>query len=65
MPSSQGNTAVFKEGLRAYALRQASIHQRLFDTFTQQWHDVPAFIALTDRGFVDEEEVANTVEYTQ
>lgn len=65
MPSSQGNTAAFKEGLRAYALRQASIRQRLFDTFAQQWHDVPAFIALTDRGFADEEEVANTVEYTQ
>ena len=65
MRSSQGNTAAFKEGLRAYALCQASIHQQLFDTFVQQWHDVPAFIALTDQGFADEEEVANTVEYTQ
>jgi hypothetical protein len=33
--------------------------------FAQQWHDVPAFIALTDHGFADEEEVANAVEYTQ
>ena len=36
MPLSQGNTAAFKEGLRVYALHQASICQRLFNTFAQQ-----------------------------
>jgi hypothetical protein len=49
---------VFEEGLRGYALRQASVRQHLFTAFAQQWHDVPAFIALTDRGLVDEEIVA-------
>ena len=52
--SSQRKTAGLEEGLRAYALRQASVRQRLFRTFAQQWHDVPAFIALTDRGLADE-----------
>jgi hypothetical protein len=46
--------AVLEEGLRAYALRQASVRQHLFDTFGQQWHDVPAFIEITNRGLVDE-----------
>ena len=50
--------AAFEEGLRAYALRQASVRQRLFDAFSQQWHDVPAFLAFTDWGFTDEEEEA-------
>lgn len=58
---SQGKTAAFEEGLRAYALRQASIHQCLFDTFTQQWHDIPAFITLTEWGFTDEEVVDNSL----
>jgi hypothetical protein len=31
---SHGETAAF-ENLRAYALRQASVRQRLFDTFAQ------------------------------
>lgn len=52
---SQGKRAGLEEGLRAYTLRQASVRQRLFRTFAQQWHDVPAFIALTDRGLADEE----------
>ena len=47
-------TAAFEEGLRAYALHQASVHQRLFNTFAQQWHDVPVFIAITDCGLMDE-----------
>jgi len=57
-PSLSHRKTAFEEGSRAYALRQASIRQCLFDTFTQQWHDVPAFIALTERGF-DEELVDN------
>jgi hypothetical protein len=51
---AQGKTAAFEEGLRAYALRQASVRQRLFNTFAQQWHDVPAFIASIDRELADE-----------
>jgi len=58
---SHGKKTAFEEGLRAYALRQASIRQRLFDTFAQQWHDVPAFITLTERGFADEEVVDNPI----
>lgn len=45
---TQGGTSAFEEGLRAYALRQAAVRQRLFNTFAQQWHDVPTFLALTD-----------------
>ena len=52
--SSPENKGPLEEGLRAYALRQAAVRQRLFDTFAQQWHDVPAFIALADRGFADD-----------
>jgi len=48
-------TVGLEEDLRAYALRQASVRQRLFSTFAQNWHDVPAFIALTDWGIADEE----------
>ena len=48
----------FEEGLRGYTLRQASVRQRLFTEFAQQWHDVPTFIALTDWGLADEEIVA-------
>jgi hypothetical protein len=59
-PSLSHGKTIFEEGLRAYALRQASIRQHLFDTFAQQWHNVPAFIALTDRGF-DEEVVDNPI----
>jgi hypothetical protein len=55
LATPRGTTAAFEEGLRAYALRQASIRQRLFDTFAQQWHDVPKFIRLIDREFADEE----------
>jgi len=51
---SRGKTTGLEEGLRAYALRQASVRQRLFSTFAQQWHDVPAFIVLTDWGLADE-----------
>ena len=50
-----GKTAVFAEGLKAYALRQASVRQRLFNTFAQQWHDVPTFVAIADRGLADDE----------
>ena len=58
---SRGKTAAFEEGLRAYVLRQASIRQRLFNTFAQQWYDVPAFLTFTDREFADEEVVDNIV----
>ena len=44
--------------MRAYALRQASVRQRLFETFEQQWHDVAAFIRLTDQALADEEKEA-------
>lgn len=54
--SSPENKGPLEEGLRAYALRQASVRQRLFDTFAQQWNDVPAFIALADRGLADDME---------
>jgi len=57
-PSLSHRKTAFEDGSRVYALHQASICQRLFDTFAQQWHDVPAFIALTERGF-DEELVDN------
>jgi len=44
-----------------YTRAQASIRQRLFDTFAQQWHNVPAFITLTEQGFADEEVVDNPI----
>jgi len=47
--------ARLEEGLRAYALRQASVRQRLFDTFGQQWHDIPAFIEISNQGLADDE----------
>jgi len=54
-PASLGKMAALEEGLKAYALRQASIRQRLFETFSQQWHDVPVFIEMTDRGLASDE----------
>jgi len=51
---------LFSEGLKAYALRQASVRQRLFNTFAQQWHDVPTFVAIADRGLADEELMVDT-----
>ena len=50
-----GKTAVFAEGLKAYALCQASVRQHLFNMFAQQWHDVPTFVAIADRGLADDE----------
>jgi len=47
LSSLEGTTAL-AEGTRAYALEQASTRQRLFETFSQQWRDVPAFIKITD-----------------
>ena len=59
MPSPDpGTTAAFEEGLLAYTLCQGSVCQRLLGTFARQWHDVPAFIVLTDRELTDEETVA-------
>jgi len=55
---SQVQKAALEEGMRAYALRQASVRHRLFETFEQQWHDVAAFIGLTDQALVDEEKEA-------
>ena len=52
---SRGKTAGLEEDLQVYALRQASIRQCLFSTFAQQWHGVPAFTVLTDRGLTNEE----------
>lgn len=56
---SRGKTTAFEEGLRARALHQASVCQRLFNAFAQQWHDVPAFVAIADRGLADEEVVVD------
>lgn len=41
--------------MRAYALEQASVCQRLFDTFSQQWRDVPMFIKITDEALALDE----------
>ena len=49
-----GKTAVFAEGLKAYALCQASVRQRLFNTFMQQWHDVPTFVTIANHGLADD-----------
>jgi hypothetical protein len=51
---------LFSEGLKAYALRQASVRQHLFNTFVQQWHDVPTFVAIADCGLADEEVMVDT-----
>jgi len=61
--ASSENNGPLEEGLRAYALRQASVRQRLFATFTKQWHDVPAFIDIADRGLASGEE-EDTVVYS-
>jgi len=37
-----------EEGLRAYALRQASVRQRLFDPFAKQWNDVLDLVVETN-----------------
>jgi len=59
MPSpNPGTTAAFEEGLLVYTLSQGSVRQRLLNTFAHQWHDMPAFIVLTDREPADEETVA-------
>jgi len=55
-PIYLGNTTELEEGLRAYALRQASVRQQLFEAFSQQWHDVPAFIKITDEGLENDEQ---------
>ena len=54
-----GKTAAFAEGLKVYALCQASVCPHLFNTFTQQWHDIPTFIAIADHGLADEEVVVD------
>lgn len=56
-----GKTAAFEGGPRAHALRQASVRHRLFSMFAQQWHDVPAFVAMADRGLAEEEAIDNTM----
>ena len=61
--TSPENKGPLEEGLRAYALRQAYVRQRLFTTFAKQWHDVPAFIEMADRGLAggeEEEEAVNS-----
>ena len=52
---AQVKTAAFEEGLRAYALHQASICYHLFSMFVQQWHGVPAFIAMANQGLAEKE----------
>jgi hypothetical protein len=54
--TSPENKGPLEEGLRAYALRQASVRQRLFATFAKQWHGVPAFIEMADRRIAGGEE---------
>src|SRR6266567_3257583 len=53
-PATLGVQAAFEEGLKAYALRQASVRERLLTAFSQQWHDVPAFINMTDRALAND-----------
>jgi len=55
-PSSLGRTAALAEGMKAYTLEQASIRQCLFDSFSQQWRDVPTFIKITDQVLAPDEE---------
>ena len=62
--ASSENNGPLEEGLRAYALRQASVvRQRLFATFAKQWHDIPAFIDIADRELASGEE-EDTVAYS-
>jgi hypothetical protein len=56
--------AALEEGLRAYALRQAAVRQRLLEMFTKQWHDVPAFIAITDQALADDGREGEVVDVT-
>jgi hypothetical protein len=51
-----------EEGLRAYAQRQASVRQCLFETFAKQWHDVPAFVAIADRDLANENAEVDVLE---
>jgi len=48
------NKVALEEGLRAYTLRQASVRERLFKTFGQQWNDVAAFVSIADRELTDD-----------
>ena len=59
--ASLENKGPLEEGMRAYALCQASVRQRLFVTFAKQWHDVPAFIDIADRGLASGEEEETVV----
>jgi hypothetical protein len=56
-----GKTAAFEEGPRAYALHQASVRHCLFSMLAQRWHDVPAFVAMADRGLAEEVAIDNTM----
>jgi len=60
--TSPENKGPLEEGLRAYALRQASIRRRLFASFAKQWHDVLAFIEMADRGLAGGEEEVDRVD---
>ena len=62
--TSPENKEPLEEGLRAYALRQASVRRRLFETFAKQWHDIPAFVEMADQGLAggkEEGEVVNSM----
>jgi len=61
MSATPGVQVEFEEGLKAYALRQASVHERLFRAVSQQRHDVPAFIEIADRGLADGGEEVDSV----
>jgi hypothetical protein len=60
--TSPEHRRLLEEGLRAYTLRQAAVRQHLFATFAKQWHDVPVFIAMADRGFVNGEAEGEAVD---
>jgi len=61
--NSPENKGLLEQGLRAYyALRQASIRQRLFAAFAKQWHDVLAFIEMADQELAGGEEEVDIVD---
>jgi len=60
--TSPEHNGPLEEGLRAYALLQASVRQCLFETFAKQWHDMPAFITIADWGLTDENEEVDVVD---
>ena len=60
--TSPENKGPLEEGLRAYALHQASIRQRLVAAFAKQLHDIPAFIEMADQELAGGEEEVDIVD---